>query len=224
MDCPTPIAPLPSAPQPVASTPPASRRRPARPAPDGAMARLKADTSLVHRRLERAPPLRRLFAKDYTQGEYRQLLSRFYGFYSAVEPGLLTHPPALEDPRLGQPKAPALAADLMALGLTGGEVAQLPRCHAPPPLATPAQRLGVLYVLAGANLGGVIIHRRLEARFGPTIRPALNYYRGDEAVIYPAWAAFGQALEAHARALGGDDYPAMADAARGTFTALEAWL
>ena len=109
-------------------------------------------------------------------------------------------------------KAPALRADLIALG------AARERDQSPvrtPEVRTVAEAMGVAYVLEGATLGGAVIARNVAATLGPDT--PMRYLRvyGDE--LGAMWRTFCGALEAFAAREGHAELCASASA---TFRAL----
>jgi heme oxygenase len=84
-----------------------------------------------------------------------------------------------------------LAADLAALG-DEEAVAARPQ-EAPSSLEA---RLGGLYVVEGAALGGRLIRRRLSAHFGGSVDGALAFYAGEGSGTETGrrWRRFGAAV------------------------------
>jgi heme oxygenase len=179
--------------------------------------RLKIETRRAHDRIERAIDLERRIA---SREGYRALLCRFYGFHDAWEAaaGAVAPDPGFFRQRC---KAPLLAGDLGALGMTAHEIARLPRCHPLMPLPAPAAVLGSMYVVEGSTLGGAIIAREVERRLGLTAETGCAYFRSygrDTAVM---WKSFGATLAA-ASSPEADDL--IVESASRTFDVMHDWL
>lgn len=154
-----------------------------------AMEALKMRTEPLHRRVEDVPSMRRLFAPDYRLEEYVALLRRLALLYAGLEATLYAGLPADLVAALGPPVRRArLVADLAALG-DEEPIGARPR-EAPSSLAA---RLGGLYVVEGAALGGRLIHRCLSAHFGGSADRALAFYagEGDGSATGRRWRRFG---------------------------------
>jgi len=155
------------------------------------MAALRQGTRPRHDAVEAAAPLARLFAADYALAEYAALLARLAAFYAAAEPPLLAGLPPDLAVLLGPPRrAGRLRADLAALG----RAAPAPAPAWPAPADLPS-RLGALYVLEGASLGGRLIHRRLIDHFGAAAAGAVSFYAGEGKATAARWAAFGALVD-----------------------------
>ena len=191
--------------------------------------RLKAQTRAEHVAMEGALDLMR---DDLLLADYRRLLERYFGFYAPVEArlaGVLVSvaPDGLEFET--RRKLPLLRADLAALG--GPAADTLAACDALPPLHTPAQAMGCLYVLEGATLGGMVIGRHVQHTLGLTPDCGARFFHGSGARTAETWRTFRAALaefvadaEAEADA-GAADVTAYAvvESANETFRSLRHW-
>ena len=182
------------------------------------LTRLKRETLTQHTAIERRVDLRRICA---SRAAYTAHLARMYGFYRPLEQAIWS-PLVPQEAGLGEErrKTPALARDL---GLLGVVPADLPLCRKLPPLTSPAETLGVLYVLEGATLGGQVITRLVHDRLG--IEPAAGgaFFHGYGEATGAMWESFRTLLSGYA----GEDearQSAMIGAARATFETLDAWL
>src|SRR5437763_1438196 len=139
--------------------------------------RLKRETAAVHQRLE---ALLGLLEPDLSTHRYRRLLQTFYGFYSPVEAGLVRL--AADRPPVGfalRARSELIEHDLLALGLSRRELAELPRCVELPRLSSAEELAGSLYVLEGACLGGQVIAPVLRRRFGMGKTSGASFFVGD---------------------------------------------
>lgn len=117
--------------------------------------RLKQATTARHASLESKLPL---LDPAMTRDHYRDFLGRFLGYYAPLETQLLK---AAQWGEIGfdyteRYKTPRLKQDLLALGSSNDDIANIPRCADLPAIATTAELLGCLYVIEGATLGGEI--------------------------------------------------------------------
>ena len=112
-------------------------------------------------------------------------------------------------------RAGALAEDLAALGRTLPEPADVPD------LASPAQRIGALYVLEGSRLGGAILLRHVTTAQPDAPVAFLDHRSGER-----CWATFVEWLDG--LDCGSDEQRAAIEGARLTFAAFaaqfRAWL
>lgn len=153
----------------------------------------------LHDRVEHLSFMTPLRAGHVTPEQYRDILARLYGFYEPTEHALFS------EARVrtflagtgARPKALALEHDLLALGLSTNEIARLPRCPNVPVPTDDAARLGVLYVLEGAGLGGRVILRRIGDSLGPfkTTATAFHGFHSNDAATW--WRGFQDALGDH---------------------------
>lgn len=163
--------------------------------PAEVLVRLKAETRAEHTAVESALDLMRA---DFSMADYRNLLECYFGFYAPVEARLARVLPS-DQPGLdfeARRKLPLLRADLESLG--GRSPDTLTVCTALPPLNTPAQGMGCLYVLAGAMLGGQIIGKHLRHKLGLTQDAGACYFHGSGARTAEVWRSFRDALTSFA--------------------------
>ena len=188
--------------------------------------RLKAQTRAEHVAMEGVLDLMR---DDLSLADYRRLLERYFTFYAPVEARLagvfVTIPLGGLDFETRR-KLPLLRADLAALG--GPAADTLAVCDALPPLHTPAQAMGCLYVLEGATLGGMVIGRHVQRTLGLTPDCGARFFHGSGPRTAEMWRAFRAAMVVFAAdADAADDADATADAvvdtANETFRSLRRW-
>lgn len=85
--------------------------------------------------------------------------------------------------------------DLANLNVNAEFIAKLPLTLFLPQMGTPAQHLGVLYVIEGSMMGGKIIAKKLDSLFGEQAKPITNYFRGYDEKSMQRWDALCQCLE-----------------------------
>jgi heme oxygenase len=152
--------------------------------------------SLLHQQLKRetAGPHKRLEAQlgllepELSIHRYRRVLQTFYGFYAPVEVGLVRLTAAA--PPLGFPlraRCELIERDLLTLGLSRRELAELPRCTDLPRLSCPEDLAGCLYVLEGASLGGQVIAVALHQRLGVAKGSGASFFVGDAEKTSARW-------------------------------------
>jgi heme oxygenase len=183
----------------------------------GTMASLRRMTADDHARLERRFDLA---ARLRTPDAYRRTLERLLGFYGPLEERLGPVARSLAGARYDERrKAPLLAADLAALGVSSDPV-PLPIAVRLPGIGSPAAAFGVLYVVEGATLGNAVIGRQVRDRLGLTTGTGASFFC-DSPTVGPQWQAFGAAVETFS---GGLPSAPMSTAAIECFSCLEAWL
>ncbi len=157
------------------------------------MQQLKEQTRELHAAAEAAVDLTSRLASP---ADYREFLSLMYGFYAPLERRLAEVVPTdlllfdLEH----HWKTPLLIEDLKSLGTNQPE--QLPQCDVLPVIDSEPASVGALYVLEGATLGGQIIRREVERRFGFTPDHGCRFFSGYGEQTRENWQAFCNAVEA----------------------------
>ncbi|HCV37987.1 MAG TPA: biliverdin-producing heme oxygenase [Pseudomonas sp.] len=172
---------------------------------------LRQGTRDCHKMLEARLPF---FSPSFDSADYRRLLQAYYGFHFPLEHCLSDYQGRERH------KAPTLARDLLALGLSEADVGALPLCQALPAIHDEASALGVMYVLEGSTLGGQVLKRAMAERLGighDSGAAFLDVY-GERTGSY--WRSF---LERLGRAPAAEQAATM-QAAIDTFTRFEAWL
>jgi heme oxygenase len=181
---------------------------------------LKRETAGLHKRLEAQLGL---FESEFTIHCYVKVLQIFYGFYAPVEAILVRL--AAADPGLGFPlraRSALIESDLLALGVSRRELAQLPRCTNLPRLSGPEDLAGCLYVLEGACLGGQVIAPTLRQRLGVAKGSGASFFVGDSEATSARWNFVLTWLEEFVRA--GARSEAIVASACATFLTLARWV
>ena len=180
---------------------------------------LKRETADLHRRLEIDLGL---LESELTLDRYRRVLELFFGFYAPVEAGLArmaaAHPFALPL----RDRAALLESDLLSVGLSQREIADLPRCADLPRLSCAEDLAGCLYVVEGACLGGQVIAPVLRERVGVAKDSGASFFIGDAEGTRARWSLFLAWLEGLVRA--GSGRAEIVVAARATFLAFARWV
>jgi heme oxygenase len=181
---------------------------------------LKRETARLHERLDARLGL---FEPEFSMQRYVRVLQIFYGFYVPVEARLVRL--TAVGPPLGFPlraRSELIESDLLALGLSRREVAELPRCTDLPRLSCPADMAGCLYVLEGACLGGQVIAPTLRQRLAVDKDSGASFFVGDAEATSARWILVLTWLDALVRA--GARSEEIAASACATFLALARWV
>jgi heme oxygenase (biliverdin-IX-beta and delta-forming) len=180
---------------------------------------LQLATRQAHIRIEQRMPFA---APHFDVASYRQLLAAFHGFYRPLEQRLAASARCLTALQWDQRvKLPLLTMDLLALGMTCGDIEALPICDRLPAVETPSRALGCLYVVEGSTLGGQVVQRLLFDSLGAAVADALAFFRSYGTEVGTRWRGFLVCLEA----LKDDKEAEEAKlTAVDTFRALENWL
>ncbi|MBT2770755.1 biliverdin-producing heme oxygenase [Halomonas sp. ISL-60] len=149
---------------------------------------LKRETRVAHHQVDQHPALKPLLSRELTVAKYATALSALYAPIASLEQalssGLQAH---AMDYRLMQ-REPLLKADIQRLGK---RVASVPFAALP---TSPANTVGMLYVLEGSRLGGAMIARHVESVLG---RQVPLQFLTAHPLTGEQWAAFWHFAEYH---------------------------
>jgi heme oxygenase (biliverdin-IX-beta and delta-forming) len=160
-----------------------------------------------------------------TLDAYRAVLGALFGFHQPLEELLLSSGGWRRlgfDPAERQ-KCGRLRADLSHLGLDDAAVEALPRCRLGGLLEDDAHRLGCIYVVEGATLGGQIIGRRLSEHLGILPQGGGAFMAGYGDATGAMWRAVLGCLEAWSDRTEAEREGVL-QGAETTFETLEGWL
>jgi heme oxygenase len=185
------------------------------------MTALKTGTIEQHAAIERIMPF---FKEDFSLEAYIRVLKAFLGFFEPVERDLRSI--ATRD-SFGfnidrRQRANLLSIDLLALGLTPADMALIPRCDRLPRLENVDDGLGCLYVLEGSTLGGQLIAREVQTRFGVGEKTGAGFFHGYGSQTGVKWREFCTSVRIYAA--GAESQSAIVESARSTFGLLESWM
>jgi len=181
---------------------------------------LKRETAGLHKRLEAQLGL---FDPDFSLHRYVRVLQIFYGFYAPVEARLVGL--TAVGPPLGFPlraRSELIERDLLVLGSSRRELAELSRCTNLPLLSSREDMAGCLYVLEGACLGGQVIVPTLRQRLAVDKDSGASFFVGDADATSARWILVLTWLDALVRA--GARSEEIAASACATFLALARWV
>ena len=179
---------------------------------------LRHETADLHRHLdEQLSVLDSRLSID----RYRDVLQVFLGFYGPIEAGLASAAGSAAGVPL-RARAALIESDLLALGASRPQIAQLPRCADLPRLRCLEDLAGCIYVLEGACLGGQVIARAVERRLGLGRDSGVSFFIGDGEATPARWRRVLSWLESLPS--GGARGEAIVASARATFSALIDWI
>jgi heme oxygenase (biliverdin-IX-beta and delta-forming) len=185
------------------------------------MSALKTGTIEQHSAVERIMPF---FKNDFSLEAYIRVLKALLGFFEPVERELRSI--ATRD-SFGfnidrRQRANLLRIDLRALGVTPTDITLIPRCDHLPRLENVDDGLGCLYVLEGSTLGGQLIAREVQTRFGVEEKTGAGFFHGYGGQTEVKWREFCTSVRIYAA--GSKSQSAIVRAARNTFELLESWM
>jgi heme oxygenase (biliverdin-IX-beta and delta-forming) len=181
------------------------------------LSRLRAETRQDHERLEADLDLLRA---DMGLESYRELIARFYGFYTPWEHEVIRNlPDNLTAFFSDRRKVPMLLADLEFLGHEATD--SLPLCRSLPPLDNVPRILGSLYVVEGATLGGQLISRHMEQALGLRDGRGYAFFSSYGSQVGNMWRTFRDLLLTASTAQDEDE---IVGSATQTFRDIHAWL
>ena len=153
---------------------------------------LKLATAAEHHSLEERLALT---SESVSLDDYVQYLVCTYRCYAAVEPVLAGNAQLTARGLYAKSciRLDALAADLRYFGRRTFPDAS-PFAYVPAQAAFP-ESIGCAYVLEGASLGGVVLSRHFERRFGVSRLKGGSFVQGDGAATASRWAHFVRALD-----------------------------
>ena len=163
-----------------------SNDAPTRPKASPLRPRLKHETAKLHDHLDAQLPL---LDPHLSIGRYRDVLEVFLGFYAPLEANLARLASSAVSP-FGLPlrlRTELIERDLLALGASPRQVAELPRCTDLPRLSCLEDFAGCLYVLEGACLGGQVIAPALQRRLGLDRDTGASFFIGDAEATPARW-------------------------------------
>ena len=185
------------------------------------MALLRAQTAPLHFEFEQKLDL---FTRVNTLIDYRQLLGRFYGFYSPLERVLWRALAPLKQELMldKRRKAPLISADLSVCGLSDGAIVELPRWQQIAPFPSISQALGQLYVLEGTTLGGQVSTRHFRRLLALKNTAGLSFFYSYGLDVPQRWRQFCAVVSDHVRTPAQEDL--MVNAAIDTLEMLRSWM
>lgn len=152
------------------------------------MAKLKEATKAQHENLENVVDV---MNKTFKREDYERLLTKFYKFYSSIEPRVAAN--RLKDSGFdfeARQKTSSLERDLQNLGIYDDVKHLAGSWNDLPTLDTPAKAFGACYVMEGATLGGQIIMRHLKEHLDLTPDNGGSFFNSYGQFVGPMWKEF----------------------------------
>lgn len=159
----------------------------------GLLMRLNYATRHAHAAVD--APWLDLLRADVTRHDYLAQLVRAYGLLAPFEAACRYTPDlhrAVDDRHLS--RAGMIAQDLLSLGLTPGQIANLPQCWSITTFADVPEALGWLYVVERSTLVQEGVRRHLLAR-EPSLETAASYLSMFDGRVSDHWQTFGRILD-----------------------------
>ncbi len=193
--------------------------------------RLKKETLESHKSIESSKALSNLFSRNFTLETYRDLLCKFYGYYSALETRLFSNIPDKVKPIFSnKSKLLYLSADLTNLGVSKQQQHTLPQCLNIPSTDKIEYKIGIIYVLEGATMGGLVIRQHLLKHFSQyQVEKTTHFFNPYEKNTAKNWTTFKALLSQwYTQAALEKDADSIANeaitSANETFHSLQTWL
>jgi heme oxygenase len=185
------------------------------------LTRLREHTRSAHERLESRACI---LEQTANLGDYKRLVSAFYGFYQPIELSLaaviMQELPDFDfDPRR---KVRLLENDFSSLCIDVTQFDKCGVCCNLPVLRTAPQALGCLYVLEGSTLGGKIISTYVRDSLGIDAANGAAFFNSYGSNVGVMWSAFGRQLSCYSETHSEDRQ--ILESALATFISLERWL
>lgn len=186
---------------------------------------LREQTAKVHEQLHHHSHFVALFEQSIERQQYRALLTRFHGFYTALDTAIercTASTAPVSDEYVYAPRAGLLAQDLTSLGVSPVQLSQNPRCERLLEVITPASLAGVLYVIEGSTLGAAQIDRAAQKLLSKDSLEGRRFWAWSRAHNKERWALILRYI-ADTQTSGAAHAPIIAGAHH-TFQALADWL
>ncbi|MBK7392751.1 MAG: biliverdin-producing heme oxygenase [Chloracidobacterium sp.] len=177
------------------------------------LGKLKEATREQHENLESVVGV---MDKLFKREDYERLLTKFYKFYSSIEPRVGQNDMQAEgfDFEVRR-KTASLESDLKNLGIFDDIKSVAGTWDDLPTLDTPAKAFGACYVMEGATLGGQIIMRHLKEHLDLTPDNGGSFFNSYGHEVGSKWKEFCGVITAFAERQGDDE--TIVEAARETF-------
>jgi heme oxygenase (biliverdin-IX-beta and delta-forming) len=152
--------------------------------------RLKTSTTSSHQNLEKS--VLQLIQEIKTSADYGYLLGLFYSYFGGLElllnaSAVKNYVPDYDERR----KAGLLKEDLLNLKISNPEICAKEDL---PPIESPFQALGALYVMEGSTLGGVYIIKMIQKKLAGN-ENSLHFFSGYGDRNPLMWNRFKNALD-----------------------------
>ena len=182
--------------------------------------RLRKETAESHQQLEENPLSKALLDPQVSLTDYQVYLSKMYGVTAACEEQVFPLIGNVVPDLTKRYKLDYLISDLRATGLHDEQISEIP---VPEFTAnSPAEALGIAYVVEGSTLGGRVIYKHIHQKLGFTEDAGASYFNGYGAETGPMWKSFISGLSSYAAVSGESE--AIIESAKKTFSIIDRWL
>lgn len=182
--------------------------------------RLRQETAESHQKLEANKLSQALLSPSVTIAEYQAYIGALWGVTVSCErqifPALGHIVPDLQV----RFKSNLIIADLLATGMPGGTIDEIPVHHFR--FSTTAEALGIMYVLEGSTLGGRILYKHIHETLGLTPEAGASYFWGYGPETGNLWKSFISSLTQFVTIEEGS--AEIIESAKKTFTIIDDWL
>jgi heme oxygenase (biliverdin-IX-beta and delta-forming) len=186
--------------------------------------RLRSTTAETHERLHRHAGFAAAAAGAISLVDYRLLLERLWGFHRSFEiaVGVSAARDGLSLDLAQRKRSSMLEVDLIALGASRQQIAELPQYEWLTRMRNRAETMGALYVIEGSTLGGAVIARALAPVCQPIGGEGRRFFLGYGDQHGAMWRAFLSQLEACSQSAA--EELDLVEGARTAFLSFEAWM
>jgi heme oxygenase len=181
---------------------------------------LRQQTAASHQHLEDNKLSKALLSPSLALSDYQAYLSALYAVTIACEdqvfPAVSHIVPDLQD----RYKSGKIIEDLSFTGLSDVQIDALPVCQFE--FSSPAEALGIMYVIEGSTLGGRILYKHVHETLGLSFEKGAAYFWGYGAQTGILWKSFISAFSQFA--VENNNSTEMIESAIKTFVMIDHWL
>jgi heme oxygenase len=149
---------------------------------------LRQETAASHQHLEDNALSRALLSPSLTLSDYRAYLAALYAVTIACEDQVFPAISHIVPDLQCRYKSGKIIEDLSCTGLSDVEIDALPVCQFE--FSTPAEALGIMYVIEGSTLGGRILYKHVHESFGLSSERGAAYFWGYGEQTGILWKSF----------------------------------
>lgn len=181
---------------------------------------LRQETAASHQQLEENRLSKAILNPSVSLSDYQAYLSALYAVTIACEdqvfPAISTIVPDLQE----RYKSGKIIEDLSFTGMSDVQIDALPVCQFE--FSSPAEALGIIYVIEGSTLGGRILYKHIHETLGFDPERGAAYFWGYGTQTGILWKSFISAFSQFA--VENDNGSQIIDSAVKTFIIIDNWL
>lgn len=155
---------------------------------------MRLNIATRHSHAELDEPWLALLQPTVTRADYLNVLVRTYGFLGPFEGACKYTPDLGRIPLLQHTRAGLIAQDLLALGLSPAQVANIPQCASITTFRGVAEALGWFYVVERSTLLHEGVCREVQLHV-PGVENALAYVSAHGGHVSENWTTLGRLLD-----------------------------